>query len=1171
MRSFNAFRVFWILLLLQISFPARNASGSGTWFTLANPAKAAVQLMILLPDGTVLAANNPNPTIGFVWYRLTPDPFGHYVLGDWSDIAPMHDARLYYSSDVLRDGRLFVAGGEYGPGGAKAEIYDPLFDTWTQINPPASLLDPTQQQAFLDSNSKLLPDGSVLIEPVQPGTNGSSLIYHPTSNSWSNITVPNSVNLDESSWVKLPDDSILTVQPDTSSSGRYIPSQGKWILDAPVPVNLWASLAPNFFGETGPAFLLPNGKAFFLGGSGHTAIYTPSGTTANGSWVAGPDIPSGQVTADAPGAMMPNGKILFAASPPPTLDSSNNPVFHAPTSFFEYDYSVGTTGAITQVSGPTGLADNVGSFVTAMLVLPDGSVLYANSTEQNFPATGAKLYVYAPDGPQVATGKPAITSITPNADGTFHLVGTGLNGISEGAAYGDDAQMNGNYPIVQFQDTNNNHIDYARTFNWSGTGVQTGGAVETTEFELPNGLVPQTYLLSVSANGLLSSPVVFSSVNPSSLALCPGDSGTLSIIPSPQPATYQWFLNNIAVPGQTNPSLNIVSATTNQAGIYTLKVTSGGGSVIGPPVPVSVGILEISQPPQTNVATLCQPKSLTVVARGKGTVTAQWFRNNNLIVPDSRVTETSSVQNGAITFNLIFANVVFQDDATYNVVLTDDCGPVSLPTFPLRVAPNPPWLVVATNGPPPRRAGAACYDSDRHVTVLCTGFFNSNSLPPFCDTWEFDGTNWAQRFPAASPPIRNFARMVYDSRRHRTVLFGGQIFTNSTLHLALDTWEWDGNNWQQIFTPHVPGWTFIDEFGACYDSAHGEMLIFGGEDNTGRLSELWAYDGTDWRKKTPAGQTPVRPSADLMAYDSARNVAVLLGANSQIPSSPYASAGAVWEWNGTNWQERIQSGQFFGGLQGGNMMTFDTFRGESVLYGDVFGVVDGVSSSSSGFPFPDGFRYIWRWNGQQWQADPPTPTPGAPNLQIDATLTFDSDRNGMLLFGGTDDGNAFVTNLTYEILYRDDPVVLKQPAAQLTFLGQSAQLSVLAAGAPPISYQWQKGVSPLSDTVNITGSTSNTLTIHTIGSSDTGTYQVALNNLCGAAMSQPVSLNAFGGQLIIGVTGGGGGQINLHWTNSAAVLQTAPELKGPWTTINGASNPYLVNPTNSRAFFRVIQ
>ena len=55
-------------------------------------------------------------------------------------MAPMHYNRLYYSSDVLPDGRVFVAGAEYGNGTTNAEVYDPLRDTWTEIPVPYGLI-----------------------------------------------------------------------------------------------------------------------------------------------------------------------------------------------------------------------------------------------------------------------------------------------------------------------------------------------------------------------------------------------------------------------------------------------------------------------------------------------------------------------------------------------------------------------------------------------------------------------------------------------------------------------------------------------------------------------------------------------------------------------------------------------------------------------------------------------------------------------------------------------------------------------------------------------------------------------------------------------------------------------------------------------------------------------
>src|SRR5205085_10169171 len=95
---------------------------------------------------------------------------------------------------------------------------------------------------------------------------------------------------------------------------------------------------------------------------------------------------------------------------------------------------------------------------------------------------------YQPDGTPLPAGKPTISSISANPDGSYHLTGTGLNGISVGATYGDDAQMNTNFPLVRLTDSGGN-VSYGRTFNWSSTGVQTGSALVSTDFTLPSGVL----------------------------------------------------------------------------------------------------------------------------------------------------------------------------------------------------------------------------------------------------------------------------------------------------------------------------------------------------------------------------------------------------------------------------------------------------------------------------------------------------------------------------------------------------------------------------------------------------------------------------------------------------------------------------------------------------------
>jgi len=436
--------------------------------------------MLLLSDGTVMAAN---ASVSAVWYQLTPDRNGSYVNGTWSTLASMHDTRLYYSSAVLTDGRVFVAGGESGTGAKQAEVYDPLTDVWT--------LTPLSGQIYYDSISKILPNGNVLVAPVLLTVVGGTSIYNPVANTWTNgPTLFRGRSQDEASWVKLPDDSILTVDPFGTNSERYIPSLNQWINDSNLPQTIYDP----YGGEIGAAFLLPNGKAFFLGAFGHTVTYTPSGSTNPGIWAVSADIPDGNGTPDAGAAMMFNGKILCAVSPVPVPTQ----IFRTPTSFYEYDY---ITDSFTSVPGPTGPIDDVPAHACEMLDLPDGSVLFSDF--------GNQLYAYYPDGSPLPQGKPAISSITTNLDGSYHLTGTGLNGISEGAGYGDDAQMDSNYPLVRLTDANGT-VYYARTFNWSSTSVMTSNRLVTTEFTLPNGLLGGTYSLVVVANGIGSDPVSFS-------------------------------------------------------------------------------------------------------------------------------------------------------------------------------------------------------------------------------------------------------------------------------------------------------------------------------------------------------------------------------------------------------------------------------------------------------------------------------------------------------------------------------------------------------------------------------------------------------------------------------------------------------------------------------------
>ena len=478
----------WLVLLLVVCglLSPLCADAGGTWTALAHAPPAGLDNALLLSDGTVICGNgNQN------WYQLTPDSHGSYVNGTWGQIAATTYGRLFYSCDVLPNGNVYVAGGEYGNGRNYAELYNPLANTWTVIPQPSGA-------GYGDACSKILPGGNVL----QGSTGSATYLYQISSGTIVNTTSALG-NQNEACWVRMPNDNVVTLDTGTQNSEHYVPSLNAWYADGGVPVALYG-----YGAELGAAFVLPNGKMFQLGATPHTAIYTPGGSlTAAGSWVAGPDVPNGLGQVDAPAAMMANGRILCAVGP------TNG--FNGPTSYYEYDY---TANNFTLVNSPGGVDGNP-PFVTSMLDLPDGNILLIDGQGTT------SLYVYQPAGTPLAASQPAISSIVENADGSYHLTGTGLNGITGGAAYGDDWQMDTSYPLVRMTNNVSGNVYYARTYNWSSTAIQNPNPA-TTEFMLPAGLPAGTYALVVTANGNASAPVTFvysPSAAPTGVSATPGN------------------------------------------------------------------------------------------------------------------------------------------------------------------------------------------------------------------------------------------------------------------------------------------------------------------------------------------------------------------------------------------------------------------------------------------------------------------------------------------------------------------------------------------------------------------------------------------------------------------------------------------------------------------------
>jgi len=469
---------------------------AGTWKPLTNQPTFNTSTMILLTDGRIMVQEEGTKH----WHALMPDSKGSYINGTWSNLSDMSFWRRYYASGVLMDGRVFLCGGEQtGDVGDdnKGEIYDPATDSWAAIATP-----PWSQVG--DAASCVLPDGRVMIGAL---LSGACIIYDPTTNAWS-TTGGQPGRTNEETWILLPDDTILTVQCFSPFGGqKYVISSGGWQSEGTPPVTL---VDPGM-NEIGPGMLMYNGKVIFFGaanssGHGKTAIYTlPATPTGTGTWAAGPDIPlvGGQtmVCNDCPAALLPNGKVLFAAA------NYVSGSWGYPVEFFEYDPS---TNTVTQAATPSNnntypnyAPPSPGIYWSRLMLLPSGEVLFSASSNN--------VQVYQPSGGPQNTWRPTISSIT--SIGTwfkpsYQLQGTQLNGLSQANIYGDDCYPATNFPLVQLTDPGSGNVHYCRTYSFSTMGVATGAALQTVQFSTGS-IPPGTYDLRVIANGIPSLKFAF--------------------------------------------------------------------------------------------------------------------------------------------------------------------------------------------------------------------------------------------------------------------------------------------------------------------------------------------------------------------------------------------------------------------------------------------------------------------------------------------------------------------------------------------------------------------------------------------------------------------------------------------------------------------------------------
>ena len=467
----------------------------GNWTTLTNSPGVALQNPLLMTDGTVIATSACTGN----WYKLTPDNTGSYINGTWTQIASMPSgyAPLFVGSGVLPDGRVIVEGGEYNVscgGGAWTKlgaIYNPANNTWTSVNPPSGWT------AVGDAAGTVLDNGTYMQSDCcdTSGSSGLSALLNANTLTWSSTGSSKLDRWDEEGMAKLQNGNILDVDVHTNTactqtSEIYNAGTGTWsatgnTVDPEPDCNnpsgsLSYELGPVVTRQDGSAVIFPGVLCSDAANSncanqatgfvviGKVDLYN----VGAGTWSTLATMPRLGTApsnyyyslADAPAAVLPDGNVLFAASP-------NYQAFVAPTHFFELSFS--SPGTITQV-GDTADASLAGAFVQNFLLLPTGQVLAVSQP--------GNMQIYTPLAGNPQGGWAPVISSVPSCVSpgrTYTAAGTQLNGLTEGSYFGDDAQGAVNFPVIRIVNNSTGHVFYAKTFNHNTRSIALGASVTT--------------------------------------------------------------------------------------------------------------------------------------------------------------------------------------------------------------------------------------------------------------------------------------------------------------------------------------------------------------------------------------------------------------------------------------------------------------------------------------------------------------------------------------------------------------------------------------------------------------------------------------------------------------------------------------------------------------------
>ncbi|MGA2279766.1 MAG: immunoglobulin domain-containing protein [Verrucomicrobiota bacterium] len=572
---------------------------------------------------------------------------------------------------------------------------------------------------------------------------------------------------------------------------------------------------------------------------------------------------------------------------------------------------------------------------------------------------------------------------------------------------------------------------------------------------------------SVATLTVAASPLI--TMQPTNQTIVAGSTATFAVtVIGTVPLHYQWQMNGTnlvnggGISNVTTTVLTIGNAQTNNSGSYSVIVSNSVGSVTSSNAVltmVSAPVIVMQPTPTNQAIAVGSDATFTVAAIGIAPLSYQWQMNGTNLVDGTNLVN-GDITSGSTTTNLTISNAQTNNSGTYTVVITNIAGSVASSNAVLTVV----RLMVVAWGNNDHGQTNVPVDAT-NVMAIAGGGYHSLALQTNGTVVAWGANDFGEaNVPADLTNVVAIAAGYVHSlalQANGTVVAWGAGTNNTGSFPAYG---------QAIVPADLTNVVAIAAgfFHNLALQANGTVVAWGaGQTNN-------PSDGYDYGQSiVPVGLSNVVAVAGS-GYDS-----LALQVNGTV---------VVWgdnTYGQTNMPADLTNVVAIAG--GGFHSLALRANGTVVVWGDnTYGQTDMPADLTNVVAIAGGGYHslALQANGTvvAWEAD----DDGQTNVPADLT-------NVVAVAGG------YLHSMALE--NDGSPFIVRQPASQTASTNITVTFTVIALGAPALSYEWQKNGSNLIDGGNVSGSTSTTLTLTDVQDADAAGYAVVITNAIGSVTS----------------------------------------------------------------------